>query len=356
MEFTIETKVFQNMLRKVVKCVSASTDNIMTSLLNVSVTDGVLCLSKTDARNFLDVYQEDIDCEDFDFTVDVALFSQIISKITTKDLTLIKEDDCIVIKGNGTYKVEMMLDAGGQEIEFPRYGVRNPKYTGSITSDDIQTVLVCNKPSVGDKAVVSNIALTCYYCSDSAVVTSDSLRACITNVKMFDVPVLIDSSTFDLLGLFDSDISYSMDDDCGEFKCNGMKLFTSFVNERLEDYPITKCEEFAKSQLPSSCSINKSSILAAINRISLFIKKRETNAVRFNFVKDGIVVESPDKTAVEKIDYMSSENFSEFSLVKLCDSDAVLIRRHMLCNDIHCDFTKKEIGTYADRCSNMRFP
>ena len=317
--FTVETKVLQNMLKKVVKCASVASNNVMTSLLNVVVESGVLRISKTDARNFFDVTAS-VDTDDLEFTVVTDTFSQIVSKITTKDLTITKKDDCVVVKGNGTYKIPLMLDAEGSEIEFPRYIVRNAKYSGTVSRSDIQKILECNKPSVGVPNAVAIPALTAYYVTSDAVVTSDTFRVCVNDLSLFDFDCLIPASSFDLLGLFDSDVDYVADDECIEFKSSNMRLFTSFMNDKIDDFPIDKCKAFAESKFPSSCVLNKTAVLAATDRLALFIKQNDDKAIRFNFTKTGVILESPDRTAVEQVDYMSSKDFSEFSCMIKTDS------------------------------------
>ncbi len=317
--FTIETKTLQSMIRKVIKCASAASNNVITSLLNVTIESGVFRISKTDSRNFLDV-THNVDGDDIEFTVIVDTFSQIVSKITTKDLTITKNDDCIVIEGNGTYKIPIMLDGSGSEIEFPRYIVRNPIYSGTISKADIKTVLMCNKPSVGVPNAVPVQALTGYMCTEDSVITADTFRVCITNLGLFNTYCLIPESAFDLLGLFDSDVEYVADDECVEFKSGNMRLFTSFMNDRIDEFPLEKCEALATSEFPSSCVLNRTAVLSAVDRLSLFIKQNDDKAVRFNFNKNGVILEAPDRTAVEQVDYMSSTDFSEFSCLIKVDS------------------------------------
>lgn len=311
--FTIATKSLQNMIKKVCKCVSPPTNNVITTLLNVVLDNGVLMISKTDSRNFLTITENNVTGDDCEFTIGSDSFSQIVSKITTQDVTVSKEDNCVVVKGNGTYKIEIQLDGDGCELDYPRYNVKLPTHSGTIKPSAIRNILVYNKPTVCDVKSVNIIALTGYYCTSDSVLTSDSCRICITDNPLFDTDVLMDATTMDLLGLFDSDFSYEMDDDCAVFTSDSIRLFTSFMNERLEEFPVQKCELFAESSFPASCVVSKSALTAAINRISLFIKQNDRDVIRFNFVRDGIILESPDRTAVESINYMSVSDFKEFS-------------------------------------------
>ena len=119
MELRIKTSELQDMVSKAIKCVSNNKLIPLTSLMNIKVESNVLVLTTADATNYFYVSKQKVACEDFEISVMADLFTKLVQKTSSDEITLVIEGAMLEVKGNGTYKMELPLNEEGRVIKFP---------------------------------------------------------------------------------------------------------------------------------------------------------------------------------------------------------------------------------------------
>jgi hypothetical protein len=273
----------------------------------------VLCLTTTDATNYFYVTSPTkYDCEDFEVSVIADIFTKLVQKITSEFITLEVDDTGIFkVTGNGSYSMSLPVDENGGVIRFPKkYDNASTHVIGTIQLSSIKTILTFNKPSLATG--VEFPELCCYYCGD-VVATSDRLRLCRTDIKLFDTPMLFTSQLMDLIGSTICETINVYDVGTGNVFVCGNDIIYSPYTEGIDSFPISAIIALSTVEFNHSCKVPRASVLELIDRLSLFVSKYDNKVVRLTFTKDGIMFSNKKSSGVEIIPYVESNNFTDFT-------------------------------------------
>ena len=336
MKITIKTEKLKDMVSRAVKGVGNNKLIPLTSLMAIEVTNNRLTLITTDATNYLYVVDDKIVADDFYAVVDANTFSKLVSKMTCENIVLeINKEAILNVKGNGNYKIELPLDENGEAIKYPDPIVNLDLSNATesvINRTTVQVILETIKPALA--VTLENPCYTGYYVGDHVVAT-DTYKIASMNVKLFDTPRLVSPELFDLLSVMTEEkINVSMTDTDVVFSTPSCIVYGKFM-EDIEDYAVDAITDLVNTEFESHCSVPKNAILQLLDRLSLFVGPYDKNAVHLTFTRDGLQVSSKAVNGVEIIDYVSSENFKDFTCaidiqmltqeIKAIQSDSITI-------------------------------
>lgn len=318
MKLTINTATFQNMVAKAIKGAGMNSDLLITQLMSISLKDNMLTLETTDNNNYLYVRQNKVAGEDFSVVVPAEKFSKLISRLTCEDVTLELQSkdgelDKLVVKGNGKYVIELPYNEEGELIEFV-----DPV---SETTDDfwnsaeLQLSTVRHILSTAKAALLVGKDDMCYsdYYVGSRVVATDTYKICGIDIKIFDEPKLISPQLMDLLDVMSSEnIDVRYKDDVVIFETPEVVVY-GVVDEGIEEYQIDAIGGLIDEQFPSSCKIDKQSLIQMLDRLSLFVDVLDKNSVYLTFTNEGLMVSSKQDSGYETIPYKESQNFKDYT-------------------------------------------
>lgn len=312
MKLTVKTETLKQMVTKAAK---ASINNKMiplTGLMNIALENGKLSLTTSDAVHFLTVTEPDITGDNFAVVVLTELFSKLVSKTTSDNVTLDFTNNVLTFTGNGTYKIDLPLNEEGELIKYPAIPTPTENVvTGILKLSTVKSVILANKPSLA--ITLEAPYLTGYFCNKDTIVSADSFNICINKVTTFPEQVLIAPIVFDLLSMSDSeDINYSFTESTIVFTTPKMTLVAKNMTGK-DEYPIDAVSEYMKSEFRSNCTLSKTALLNVLDRLSLFISDFDVDGVYMNFTKDGVRVTSNKGSANELIPYQGSNNFTPFT-------------------------------------------
>lgn len=319
----INTEQFKELISKAIKGASDNKLIPITQLMGIKKIGGVISLITTDTTNYLYVEGKvDSSDEDFEVTVYVDQFSKLISKMTSKEVSLTINDGILSIKGNGTYTLELPLDENGELIKYP-----SPIDTLSDVNTDnvlaisnVRLVIDSVKPSLATSMEIP--ALTNYYVGDKVVASDRCSIACYnTDILGKDEELLISSQLMDLLGLMNNDISYVITYTYMLFKSDNITVYSKRTYNA-SDFPISTINALMTKQFGSNCKVNKNEFIALLDRMSLFVSKYDDKAIRLSFEKDGIRVFNKAAKSNELIPYMQSVDYTEYTC--LIDIDILM--------------------------------
>ena len=306
-QLKVATPAFQEMVSRAQKC-SGMIDSIpATMLMEIKLQDNTLSITTTDGPNWLVVKQDNVQGNNFSIVVNSQLFSQLISRLTSSEIELTVEESSLVVKSNGIYKLELPLDAGevvkNLPLPFP-FDFETPKV--HITSEQVKSICTISKAS---KAQTREFpALFSYYCNDTMVVTSDSYKCCFNPIKLFESPVCLPDKLVDYLPLAgdDSGLDVYQNDTIVAFCSSKGTLYgAKSTKEDLQDYPIDILISSKDNQaFTYSAMINRTLLVNALERMSLFTQLYDRNCVMLTFTKDALTLSCKQTSSNESIKYL----------------------------------------------------
>lgn len=312
MKVTITTAILQEMVSRAVKGASQNKLIPLTSLMSIVLADKKLTLTTTDASNYLYIVREGVEGDEFNVTVQVEQFSKLVSKITSETTTLELVESTLIVTGNGTYKIELPLDEGGQLIDFP-----NPVASLSIDTPavklnlaTIKTILSANKSALATTMEIP--VYTNYYVGDS-VISTDTNKICGFNEKIFADAILIAPEFMDLLDNMTAEVVEAyVTDDFTLFASADCVVYGPRI-EGIEDFAIDAVSELLNEDFESTCKVNKADLLSALDRIDLFVGVYDNRAIKLTFTDKGLDISSKQSNGVETLQYIDSKNAKPYT-------------------------------------------
>lgn len=295
----------------------------LTELIGISLNDGKLKLYSTDMTNFLTVTVDKVTGEDINICVEAEKFTKLVSKITSSEIELNINDDSLVVKANGVYKLPIIMDEEGI-VEFPQ----NKEIV--INSGEIKLTSVLSAYNINKNALAKTLEqpyLTGYYCGEK-VISTDSVVITFNNFSLFGKdfePLLISPQMMYLLTLNnEEDIKFGVDGENLVFSTSNIEIRGPKLSG-IEDYPIDAINEYLNVNFESKCKISKQLVLDVLDRLSLFISQYDKNGAYFTFGRKGLKIYSKKDSSVETVNYIESDKFTSFT----CFVDIVMLKEQL---------------------------
>lgn len=307
----LKTKVLQEMTQKAMKGASNNKILPLTSMLAIELKQNVLSLTTTDFSNYLEIRQDKVEGQDFYVVVQADMFSKLVGKLTTEEVTLTMDKNVLTIKSNGTYKLELPVDEDGQLVVFPEYRniPQTPAY--SIKLATLKSILATNRASVAQD--LTTPSLTGYYVDENGVLTSDSFVACHNKVIGMGGPFMFPFQVVELFNVLSAeDVNITVGETDVVVATPDVTIYGKLLMEK-DNFPVDAINEYLQTSFTSSCKLPKEALLSILDRLSLFVGTYDKNEVYLTFTTDGIMVESKQGTGKEVIPYQESKNFQSFT-------------------------------------------
>jgi hypothetical protein len=322
----VSTQRFKDAVNKAIK--GASFNNLipLTSMVGIKLSQGNLRLLTTDMTNTLCIIIDKVVGDDMDITVDADKFGKLISKITSEEVDLSVNDDKLIIKANGTYKLPLIADEEGI-VSFPDVKVGNEP-DGEVLLTSILAAYNINKSALSK--TLEQPSLTGYYCGDMVITTDGS----VITFNGFDAfkygePLLISSQMMALLTLNSSEkIEYMVINNSELNFVTKDVVITGPVLEGIEDYPVSEIKAYLDEAFTSSCKVPKDLLLDVLDRLALFIEPYDKNGAYFTFGRKGINIHSKKDASVETVNYVESKDFEPF----VCCVDIPMLKEQLIAN------------------------
>lgn len=284
----------------------------LSNFIGIRVDDGVLYFNTTDGTNYLSVSDSCV-ADDMDVTVNADTFSKLVGKINSETVELEVDDNALIVKGNGKYSLELVVDDEGNPLSFPDKFPGDTTDIGKITAHDIIAINTTVKPSLSSVAG----SIYSYYFFGDFIAGTDKIMMSTFNRKIFDTPYLLDRKFVELMGVGASDVALSRSDDMlvaeatiGE-KC-GIAVCTPVLND-IEEFNIDAINQFSAFEVPSFCRFKKSQMLELLDRLSLFVSKFDEGAIELHFTDKYVEVSSIASSGIERVEYTESKDVQDIT-------------------------------------------
>lgn len=306
MELSLPRITLQALVAKATKGASCNKMLPITGLLAISADNGVVTVTTSDASNYLYTFRTNVETDEkFYVVTQVETFSKLISRLTCTQVTLSVTDVALVVEGNGTYEIELPLDDEGNPVVFPDPMSKVDLTTFEevdVSADFINSVLQTASASVADTNEV--MCYTGFYIGKS-IITTDSLKLCSINRKLFADPVLLAPSTvalFDTLGT--EHVKAYKKGNAVIFKSPTATLYSTVMNE-IDDFQADEIQRLLATEFNARCTVKKDDVLSTLDRMSLFVLPYDNNIINLTFQQNGINVAAQRLKSAEVIPYVS---------------------------------------------------
>ena len=318
MKLKIATNTLKEMVAKAATCASNNKLVPMTNLMCLSVdaksdSDNQLTMITTDATNFLYVMEPCECAEGFYAVCYTEQFMKLIPKITTEQVTLVVEDGVLYVKAKGNYAIELPIDTDGSFVKYPdplnapAQKQLKERKTGVIKSDSIKAIIKSIEPSLAD--TLEQPVLTHYYIADK-VIGADGCVISEYNENLFNgEAIMVSQPLMKLLEVMEGDIKYSLRGNSTVFSDEHCILYAQ-KTEDAGDYYVAKTTEFLATEFENEVKLNKGELLAALERINIFVGKLDDRALSLTFTPEELVLANVKEKSVESVPY-SETNFTD---------------------------------------------
>lgn len=320
MNIILKTEQLQSMVAKAVKGAGNNRLLPITGLMAIIGGNNELKLITTDATTYLFITEPVEGIEPFYAVVSVDVFSRLVTKITSEEITLDADGGKLTISGNGKYIIPMSLDETGNYIKYPNPLEKFVTTTGSveIPTSVLIKVLMALKPSLA----TDTSCYRGYYIDNDRAVATDTFTIASTKAQFGEFGErLLNPEVIDLCGLLSTDVvDISFNDE--EFT-----IFTpdctiySHVMSGIEDYQIKAIGNLVEQAFPHYVTLSKQAFIQMLDRIALFVSPWDKNVVELRFTEDGISAFSKNSSSAEVIPYFTKDDFGEFE----CSIDVMML-------------------------------
>jgi hypothetical protein len=303
----LRTEVLKDLVGRISK-VSTSSGTTLDGLVELEVVDNVFHITVIDSLNTLTLGIANVECENFHAVTSTKLFSSLISRITSDKVGITREGNKLIVEGNGNYKLDCIVENDGSEIVFPKtndFDFNVPSM--HINRNEIKSILSQNKACKGKTRDVNQYYY--YYADNEKVCTYNTDAACtnpiaFTTDKIFLCPEFVEClpSVSDLNGanIYLNGDTIVATSDWGTLTS---VIDNSFPIESMDVDTLTTL--FATGS-KNNVEINKTQLLTAIDRISLFSVEFGGNNLSIRFNKDGITLKSAKNGSEEFVSFVNS--------------------------------------------------
>lgn len=284
----INTNKLRNMLGHITKVKANPLLEISNYIQLVCDKDGSMRINATDGDNHITVFEDGEYDESIDYIVKTDQFVSLINKTTTENVTLTAKENYLEVKGNGTYKVELV-----QGEIYPDHKIET---NGALKIDDCVAYNLKHGLNVGKNVKSQTAADGClfgYLFRNNHIITADAIKVNASDFDCQGLEVLIPPSLANLVQTLSSEkvnIIHDVNNNSIMFKSKNI-VISGTLMEGVEEYPESILPMIEETQ-PSLCVVDTQEFLKALNRIGLFIDIYDMNTLQIAFVGDLITLQT----------------------------------------------------------------
>ena len=311
---TFKTTKLQEMVSKAFKGVGNNKLKPITELISLRLTGGLFTLTTTDGDNYMYITESVENDGDFYAVVQANQFARLVSKITSEDVSLSVENNCLEVYCNGNYKIPVEIDASTGTIVEYTDPVAKLQYSenekiGAITVQDISTILRALKPALATTLEIPQYVN--YYVGDVVLATDTNMASCYKKA-ITSTPVLVSAVAMDMLSVYTGTNALSIYKVSNRllFKGDNFILF-GYAMPGVDEFAVESINMFVETQHPSMCKIPKQTILQALDRLSLFVSDFDEDKIGTDFTSEGLRLSSKQSDSIEVVPYTSADNLQE---------------------------------------------
>ena len=180
----------------------------------------------------------------------------------------------------------------------------------------------------GEADSKENPALYNYYFDNEKVITSDSFKACVNPVSVFEQPTCLPPSLVELISTVVGE-EYGVDIQANEDSVmfssdSGFVYGKKCLPADLEAFPAEGLVDAVNISAAQKIEVARESLFKMLDRICLFVDTLSHNMVTLTFTEKGITSFDPKTKSTETIGYAKEYTGESFSVSVDVDASALL--------------------------------
>ena len=322
---------------KILSAVDSSELSILTETLELKTENDVLYMSVTNREYYVRVKLDLGEKIDFHATVNANLFLKLISQTTTETVELTIDNNTLIVKGNGVYKLPLIYD-DTKLLELPLIEINNVTSQFDIEGDILVSILNYNSKEISKGNIVRPVQKL-YYIDEKGAITFTT-GACVNNFNLEKpIKILLNQKVVKLFKLFKNDnVHFTLGKD--KISEEIIQTKVKFENEvvsitailpsddgLISSVPVSAIRDRTSTVYPYSITVNRDEFIQAINRLLLFINSKEFIRTfgNFEFTNEYMVLKDNNGINNEKLYYSTPlENCDYKNAIDLMDLKSTL--------------------------------
>lgn len=287
-------------------------DPTTSDIVQIKGVDNYLHMIVGNGEYYVEIKLNMYEKVDFNATVSGDIFLKLISKITSDTVEFNIEDNHLCIKGDGLYKIPLIYK-DNKMLEVYKIDISNIINNFTINSNILNSIYQYDDKEL--KRFIMDNVQTLYYLDKDGCIKFTSTAY----VNSFSLPesvtLFLTKKIVKLFKLFntDEDVNFILGkDDANGFITNKLMLKSKDVciitllpleDTLISRIPINFIRDKANHSYVNNVMINKSTILNAINRLSLFMSPEAISSynIIFKFNNDKFTIYDNNKYNSEEV-------------------------------------------------------
>lgn len=300
---------------KVVAALDSTEIATVTDTLLLEAVPGKLTLCVTNREYFAEMILPVDNTDNFVATVNANLFLKLIAQTTADTVELTINNNNLVVKGNGTYKLPLIYD-GDKLLELPRIELNNVTSEMKIDGNVLNSIIAYNAKQL-DLGQARVEAQKYYYFDQDGCITATG-GACVNNFKL-DKPcrLLLNRKLVKLFKLFKGEeVSFKLAYDAISedviqtkvaFETSDVKIsaILSCDDTVLNTFPEPQVRALANKEFDYSVTMHKNELLETINRLLLFEAQSMKPYGKFTFKANQVAISDSNEASTEELFYQN---------------------------------------------------
>ena len=334
----IKTKDLQEVCRKALSAIDTSISSSITEVVELQSQGDSLTINITNNEYYVSSIIKTTSVESILATVNAKIFLGLVAKITTEDIELSVDNNTLIVKGNGTYKLPFIFE-NDSLVRVNPITIQEVTCEFNLKSDILRSINKYNGKEFL-KSGLRKSTTKIYYIDNEGAVTYTS-GACINKFTLpKDVRFAVVEKFVKLFSLFDSDevkfrfgYNQALNSNVqAVFELsNATTKLVAIIGDNdflMKSVPTRAIRARANEYYPHSVVLDKNQLLEALDRISLFSQVDVYVAYsHLVFNNDGLTIYDTKRTNHEHIDYVNvpSGSDEEWEYTVLLDSNDLKI-------------------------------
>ena len=143
----------KDVCNKILSAVDSSELSVLTETLELKAENKILYMSVTNREYYVKVKLDLGEDVSFHVTVNANLFLKLISQTTTDTVEITIDNNTLVGKGNGIYKLPLIYD-NDKLLELPEIKINNVTSEFDISGDALVSILTYNSKEIAKGNIV----------------------------------------------------------------------------------------------------------------------------------------------------------------------------------------------------------
>ena len=139
----VKVDQFQDVCKKILDAVDSSGMTIVSETLELELINKKLHLNVTNKEYYVTVTIDVDDDSDFHAVVNASLFLNLVSRLTTEEMSMTVKDNALNVKSNGNYKIPLIFE-NDKLVELPKIAIEETLSNFKISNEVLQSILKFN--------------------------------------------------------------------------------------------------------------------------------------------------------------------------------------------------------------------